>query len=257
MLKALQDILKHLPDNRRNVYPEPAAGEIYNENFFHDLFTSPDKIEMLFRLRPLKKTDTVLDMACGRGELVLEAVKAGAARAVGIDFAEKGLEIARRKADEAGLTLKTEFLRGDVTRMEFESNSFDAVFMADIVEHLSAENLRKSFEEAKRVLKPGGHLVIHTEPSVLYKKFGQYFVRDFFALKKKEWMTLTILEESRMGHVNIQSAGSLRKALSEVFGSAPYVSCSPANSGGGLKKIVALLNLWPVFSPHLWAVAQK
>jgi SAM-dependent methyltransferase len=50
------------------------------------------------------------------------------------------------------------FVCGDATRLEFDSESFDAVTMFDVIEHVP--NDKKAIAEALRVLKPGGYILV-------------------------------------------------------------------------------------------------
>lgn len=52
------------------------------------------------------------------------------------------------------------FVCGDATRLEFERESFDAVTMFDVLEHIPDHE--RAVSEALRVLKPGGYLLIST-----------------------------------------------------------------------------------------------
>ena len=63
--------------------------------------------------------DRVLDACCGTGDLALADERAGG-RVVGLDFSERMLERARRKAPE--LT----WVRGDMLELPFADASFDA-----------------------------------------------------------------------------------------------------------------------------------
>jgi ubiquinone/menaquinone biosynthesis C-methylase UbiE len=52
------------------------------------------------------------------------------------------------------------FVRGDATRLEFQDDSFDAITMFDVLEHIPDHE--RAVSEAVRVLKPGGYLLIST-----------------------------------------------------------------------------------------------
>src|SRR4029079_15355023 len=64
--------------------------------------------------------DRVLDAACGTGDLAVAAIRAGEGSVIGLDFSERMLERARRKAPSA------EWARGDLLAMPFADGSFDA-----------------------------------------------------------------------------------------------------------------------------------
>jgi SAM-dependent methyltransferase len=56
---------------------------------------------------------TVLELGCGMGSLALAALRAGAARVTGIDISSRSIEVARRRALEAGLADRSTFEVGD------------------------------------------------------------------------------------------------------------------------------------------------
>jgi demethylmenaquinone methyltransferase/2-methoxy-6-polyprenyl-1,4-benzoquinol methylase len=96
--------------------------------------------------------DHVLDACCGTGDLAVAARKAGAGHVVGLDFSERMLERARRKAPDV------EWVQGDVLALPFEDASFDAAVVGFGVRNV--EDLEGALEELRRVLRPGGRLGI-------------------------------------------------------------------------------------------------
>lgn len=125
---------------------------------FEDVFRGP---EALVRERQRVYLDLlvaeapVLDVGCGRGEL-LELLAGAGIAASGVDAdasmvarcREKGLEV----VEGEGLT----YLRA------LETSSLGALFCAQVVEHLHADELRALLDEAQRVLRPGGVFVAET-----------------------------------------------------------------------------------------------
>lgn len=69
------------------------------------------------------KGKTVCDLGCGTGRLAIGAALLGAERVVGIDIDEKGIDVAKRNAERAGVDV--EWRVGDVREMEEER--FDTV----------------------------------------------------------------------------------------------------------------------------------
>ena len=49
--------------------------------------------------------------------------------------------------------------KGDVLNIPYEKNYFDTVLLISILEHLKAHELEQTFNEVRRVLKPGGRIV--------------------------------------------------------------------------------------------------
>ena len=85
-----------------------------------------------------------------------------AARVVGVDAAPAAVEAARAAAVARGLENVT-FEVADARRLPaFGDASFDAVLLADFVEHVTDEVLVPCLAEARRLLVPGGALAIYT-----------------------------------------------------------------------------------------------
>jgi demethylmenaquinone methyltransferase/2-methoxy-6-polyprenyl-1,4-benzoquinol methylase len=108
--------------------------------------------------------DRVLDGACGTGDLAVADAKAGGA-VTGLDFSERMLERARRKAPAL------EFLAGDLLALPFEDGSFDAATVGFGVRNVA--DLERCLAELRRVLSPGGRLGILeiTQPRGILRPF--------------------------------------------------------------------------------------
>lgn len=109
--------------------------------------------------------DRVLDAACGTGDLAIADRRAGAAEVTGLDFSERMLERARRKA--AGV----EWVQGDMLALPFEDGSFDSATVGFGVRNVA--DLPLALRELRRVLRPGGRLAILeiTQPRSALKPF--------------------------------------------------------------------------------------
>ena len=113
----------------------------------------------------------VLDVGCGRGELVIQSAMRGA-EAWGIDYAQAAVEIAADALGsvEAPLRERTHVEQMDVKALRFEDGFFDTVFMMDVVEHLYPHELAAALRELHRTLRPGGLLVMHTSPNKVFEE---------------------------------------------------------------------------------------
>jgi ubiquinone/menaquinone biosynthesis C-methylase UbiE len=104
-------------------------------------------------------TDRILDVGCGTGSLTLLIARrlTPPGEAVGIDAAPRMIEIARRKAKEAGAPAR--FEAGVAESLEFNDASFDVVVNSMFTHHIDSALKRRAFAEMFRVLRPGGTLV--------------------------------------------------------------------------------------------------
>jgi demethylmenaquinone methyltransferase/2-methoxy-6-polyprenyl-1,4-benzoquinol methylase len=121
----------------------------------------------------------ILDVATGTADFALtcyEILKPE--KITGIDISEGMLDIGRRKIEKAGLQNKIELVNGDSEAILFDENTFDAVTVAFGVRNF--ENLEKGLSEIKRVLKPGGKLIVLecTKPSApVIKQLYNFYMK--------------------------------------------------------------------------------
>jgi SAM-dependent methyltransferase len=123
--------------------------------------------ELLDRLQ-LRGDERVLDLGCGRGAVLLPAARhLTTGRAVGVDVWERGdqsgnsAEATRRNAAAEGVADRVEVVTADMTALPFEADLFDVVVSNVAIHNVKGRAGReKAMEEAVRVLRPGGRLLI-------------------------------------------------------------------------------------------------
>ncbi|MEO5890712.1 MAG: bifunctional demethylmenaquinone methyltransferase/2-methoxy-6-polyprenyl-1,4-benzoquinol methylase UbiE [Ferruginibacter sp.] len=112
-------------------------------------------------IRQLKDIDPkiILDVATGTADVAIMAARIlHPDKITGIDISDGMLKFGRKKIEKLGLEGRIELLNGDSETINFEDNSFDAVTVAFGVRNF--QNLEKGLKEIKRVLRPGGKLVV-------------------------------------------------------------------------------------------------
>jgi ubiquinone/menaquinone biosynthesis C-methylase UbiE len=114
----------------------------------------------LLELLAPRPADRVLDLGCGTGLLcrrIADRLDADAGgEAVGIDAAGRMIAVARKKRGGAGC--RFEAMAAEA--LEFPPAAFDAVVSSLFFHHVDRDLKRRALEEAFRVLKPGGRLII-------------------------------------------------------------------------------------------------
>lgn len=122
-----------------------------------------------------------LDYACGAGKLTMDAAKAGAALAIGMDISSVSVKLGERRAKENGISDNIMFVQGDCENTGLPSNSIDAIICSGMLHHL---DLSYAFPELRRILKPGG--VILAVEALDYNPFIKLY-RMITPSMRTEW----------------------------------------------------------------------
>jgi SAM-dependent methyltransferase len=128
------------------------TGPLSELRFFQHMQFDPDHIRRgrAFYVSMFADRDKVLDVACGRGEF-LDAL----GRGTGVDIEPGMVEAARASGHEVALGDAFEYLRAHPT-------SYDGIFSAHFVEHLSYERTVELVRLSWQALNPGGVFVLCT-----------------------------------------------------------------------------------------------
>jgi SAM-dependent methyltransferase len=116
----------------------------------------------------LRGDERILDLGCGRGAVLLLAARhLTTGRAVGVDLwhgvdqSGNSAEAARRNAAAEGVADRVELHTADMTALPFEDDRFDVVVSSLAIHNIPGRAGReKAIDEAVRVLRPGGRLLI-------------------------------------------------------------------------------------------------
>ena len=120
------------------------------------------------------QTDEILDIATGTGDVAIMAAKMlNPKHVLGIDLSRNMLSFAAQKAKKKELHNILEFQEGDAENLSLEDNRFDAATVAFGVRNFG--DLEKGLNEIRRVLKPGGKLVVLEFTKPRYFPFKQIY----------------------------------------------------------------------------------
>jgi len=98
----------------------------------------------------VNNTRNVLEIGCGTGRYAKFFKKDAY---IGVDITPKFINYAKRKSNY-------DFRIMDIRKLSFKNGSFDKVFSIGVLHHLNERDLLKTLQEVKRVLKPGGKLLV-------------------------------------------------------------------------------------------------
>lgn len=176
----------------------------------------PLRLSIPLELAQLSEGMQVIDIGCGRGEIIIHSAFKGSL-AWGIDYAYHALELTKEAVydfTDPHIQKNISLQQADARMLPFSDASADVVFMLDVVEHLLPDELRAALDEAWRILKPGGQVIIHTMPNLWYYRIGYPIYRLLQRLRgerlpadpRQRW------EYSHV-HVNEQTPRKLKIAL--------------------------------------------
>jgi ubiquinone/menaquinone biosynthesis C-methylase UbiE len=168
-----------------------------------------DKILDLARLA---NGESVLDVGCGTGTLAIAAKRhVGRSGTVqGVDASPEMLSRAEKKAKKAAVDVL--FNSSLAEALPFRDGEFDAVLNTVMLHHLPQKPRRQCVSEIRRVLKPGGRVLVvdfegfsdqrRTILSHFHRPHGHVSAREISALLSQEG--LNIIESGPVGIRDLQ-----------------------------------------------------
>lgn len=228
--------------------PQPVPSTLYTEEYFRtacegfDEFNASEgehlsrRLKAAFQLAEITPGMAVLDVGCGRGEILRHCAKLGA-NAFGIDYAAVAVNMSQQVIEGIDGTTpgKTGVAQADAKKLPFPTGAFDRVLMFDVVEHLYPWELHNAMLEVHRVLKPDGMFIIHTAPNIWYDRYAYpvvRFVRTMMGQGSKypKDPRQFLVDVNQHVHVNEQSQWSMNQALKKAgFRGKVWLDSPPQN----------------------------
>jgi SAM-dependent methyltransferase len=137
---------------------------------------TPAKLALLGEICRLKEGQRHLDLACGKGEMLVSWAKRHGTSGVGVDLSEVFLTAARERAAEFGVAERVSFERGDAAKYEAEPGAFDIVSCVGAT--WIGGGLAGTVDLLRPALRPGGLMLIgepywnETPPQEAYEAVG-------------------------------------------------------------------------------------
>lgn len=254
----------------------PVPSDLYDQAYFlsacegYEEFVASEgralsrRLQAAFAVAGIEPGMRVLDVGCGRGEILRHCTHLGA-MAHGIDYAAAALSMARQTLNRE---VSARIYRADAKWLPFANETFDRVLLFDIVEHLHPWELDQALRETHRVLHADGRLIIHTAPNAWYDRYAYPLVRLVRTMMGQGARyprdPRSIIPVNADVHVNEQSILSLRRVLRRNgFRGQVWLSTPPQNRQEGwiLRAARHVLFHWLpfrwFFEREVFAVAQK
>lgn len=119
------------------------------------------KIDHSLRKLRIKPNETLLDIGCGWGGLVMRAAEHFGARATGITLSEEQHAGASELIAARGLQEQASVRLMDYSASAEEGMQFDKIVSIGMIEHVGKEHLSEFTRDVMKMLKPGGLALLH------------------------------------------------------------------------------------------------
>jgi len=116
--------------------------------------TPQDVVDRMLEVAQVTNKDTVFDLGCGDGRVVVTAAKKYGARGVGIDIDKDRISESRRNARDAGVSALVRFEQGDILNADVSTATVVTLYL------VSSANLKLRPLLTKQ-LQPGARIVSH------------------------------------------------------------------------------------------------
>lgn len=186
----------------------------YFEHGNEDLDTAQlKKIDHILTKIRVQPGDTLLDIGCGWGALVLRAADKFGARCVGITLSQKQHDLAVERVKQAGLQDRIEIRLQDYRDVE---GQFDRITSVGMFEHVGRENLPTYFRRISELLKDGGlamnHGITATHPDEADRNFGAGEFLDKYVFPQGELPHLSrAIHDMQSGGLEVIDVENLRR----------------------------------------------
>ena len=119
-------------------------------------------VDKMLELADLKPGETVYDLGCGDGRIVIAAAQKYGAKAVGVELDEGRYQNCVRRVKEAGLDDMVKIVHSDITQMSVREADAVTLYLLESAN----QRLRPILE---RDLRPGARVVSHDFPILAWK----------------------------------------------------------------------------------------
>lgn len=120
------------------------------------------KREIIYEKLQLNGEDTLLDVGCGWGSIILESAERFGLKAVGITLSENQYRYVKKEIKLRGLEGRVEVYKMHYLELPKLGKRFTKIVSVGMFEHVGRENYRAFFERIHSVLKDGGLFLLHT-----------------------------------------------------------------------------------------------
>lgn len=123
-----------------------------------------NKVEYILKKLNLREGNTLLDIGCGWGELILTAAKKYKVKAMGVTLSSEQMEKVKQRIHADGLENLVEVQLMDYRQIK--GRNFDRIVSVGMIEHVGKDYLHEYFEVINHLLSDGGLSLLHSITSL-------------------------------------------------------------------------------------------
>lgn len=139
-----------------------------------------NKIHHILKKLNLKEGQSLLDIGCGWGYLLIEAAKLYKVKGLGITLSEEQHKKANERIKEEGLEDLIEVKLMDYRDLEKSGLQFDRIVSVGMAEHIGAANIPLYYKNVDAVLKQGGLFLLHNITNLLETQGNKWITTYIF-----------------------------------------------------------------------------
>jgi len=174
--KAVKKLSNNLKRSKENIVHHYDIGNDFYQLWLDDTMTyscgyfqtendsltqaQKNKVDHILRKMNLKEGQTLLDIGCGWGELIMSAAQKYKVKALGVTLSAEQYEVVKNRIKEAHLEDLLEVERMDYR--EINNRKFDRVVSVGMLEHVGKDHLHEYFTQVNELLNDGGLSLLHS-----------------------------------------------------------------------------------------------
>lgn len=137
------------------------------------------KIEHILKKLHLQPGETLLDIGCGWGWLIIKAAQAYNVKAMGITLSEEQYRGVRQRIVDLGLTGQVTVELMNYLDLDPAKHRFDKVVSVGMFEHVGKSNMPQYFSKINELLNPGGLSMLHTITDTVEDKPENTWIKKY------------------------------------------------------------------------------
>ncbi|KEH97385.1 SAM-dependent methyltransferase [Clostridium botulinum C/D str. BKT12695] len=139
-----------------------------------------NKVKYILKKLNLKNGDTLLDIGCGWGELIIEAAKEYGVKATGITLSSEQVEKVNDRIKKNGIEDLVEVKLMDYRELLKENRKFDRIVSVGMAEHVGRKNIPAYIADISKLLEDKGVCLLHCITAQVEGEANEWIKRYIF-----------------------------------------------------------------------------